>query len=324
MKDGRRVSRPRRSSARPASIDLSPRNDRRRSPGRGGRRRATRSLPSRPRPELGPALQGLAAKWARPGLRVLVLCVLLSIGVLLLTNPAFAARQVEISGTRHLTSAEVLRRTGLGQGRSLFLLTPETAEAALRADPYVRSVTVRTLLPDRVDVSIAEWDALALLHRDGRDYLLNAEGTVLGPGTAVIVGAAAGQPHVEVTWGAAGALKVGERGLSGRLLQDLVRIQTAFPGAYHLNVRAISLAADQQLVIETREGPRILFGQMVTGEQLDSLDAKLASLKGVASQVDLANSRLDYVNLMNPNQPVTHAIPSPSPSAQPSASPSPR
>ena len=269
-------------------------------------------------------LQGAAGKWVRPGLRVLVLCLLLSAGVVMVTSPAFAARRVEITGIHHLGSAEILRRTGLGPSRSLFTFTPGAAEAALLQDPYVRSVSIRTILPDRVEVSISEWEPLALLHRDGRDYLLNGEGTVLGAATAVAVGPGVGQPRLELSWAATGALHAGDRALSGRLLQDLHRIQDALPAVYHLEVRAISLAADQQLVVETKQGPRILFGQMVTGEQLDSLDAKLASLKGVASQVDLANSRLDYINLMNPNQPVTRPIPSPSPSPQPSPTPSKR
>ncbi|MFN2463355.1 MAG: cell division protein FtsQ/DivIB [Candidatus Dormibacteria bacterium] len=260
----------------------------------------------------------------RAGLRLLVLFALLSVGVVLLSSEAFAARQVEISGTHHLTRAEVLRRTGLGRHGSIFLVTPEEAEASLMTDPYVRYAFVRTLLPGHVDISISEWEPLGLLHRDGRDYLLNPEGTVLGPGTAIVAGPAAGQPHVDLSWAATGPLRVGERALAGRLLQDLKSIQEAFPGVYHLTVQAITLSADQQLVITTREGPRILFGQMVTGEQLDSLDAKLASLKGLGSQTDLAHSRLDYINLMNPAQPVTRAIPSPSPSPTPSPSPSKR
>ena len=316
MKDGRRVTRQRR-TARPAPIDLSPRNERRRGTG-PGRQRASRRTATPRRPALGAAVAAMAGRWTRPGLRVLVLCALLSAGVLLLTNPAFAARQVEITGAHHLSNSDVLRRTGLARSRSLFTFTSGNAEAALLADPYVRSVTIRTLLPDHVDVAITEWEPLALLHRDGRDYLLNAEGTVLGPSTSVTVGPAAGQPRFELAWGATGPLRVGDRALSGRLLQDLQRIHDAFPGAYRLNVKAITLAADQQLVIETREGPRILFGQMVTGEQLDSLDPKLASLKVVPSQTDLASSKLDYVNLMNPTQPVTRAIPSPSPSPSPS------
>ncbi|GAC1334969.1 MAG: hypothetical protein NVSMB17_17330 [Candidatus Dormibacteria bacterium] len=323
MRPGGRAPRQRRSAARPATggrpaaVDLSPRNQRRRGPQRARRRPASRGPLSPPGPPFAATVRALAARWARPGLRVLVLGLLLATGVLLLANPAFAARRVEVTGARHLGTAEVLRRTGLSQRRSLFLLTPETAEAALLRDPYVKSASIRTLLPDRVDVLVTEWEPSALVHRDGRGYLLNVEGTVLGPALAVTAGSGPGQPRVEVNWEAPGPLKTGERALAGRLIVDLRRIQEAFPSAYHLTVRAINLAADQQLVIETVEGPRILFGQMVTGEQLDSLDTKLASLKGVASQVDLAHSRLEYVNLMNPSQPVTRAIPSPSPSTSP-------
>ncbi|MDQ6747784.1 MAG: FtsQ-type POTRA domain-containing protein, partial [Candidatus Dormibacteraeota bacterium] len=242
------------------------------------------------------------------------LCVEVTAAVLLVSNPAFAARNIDVSGVHHLTRQDVLLRTRLGAGGSVFLVVPQSAESALRGDPYVRAVTVRTSLPDRVEVSVYEWEPMALLHRDGHDYLLSPEGTVLGPGGGVHVGTAAGEPRVELGWAAVGALHTGDHVISGRLLQDLRNIQAAFPGAYGLTVSAIALAADQQLTLETREGPKILFGQMVTAEQVDSLDAKLASLKSLSGKVDLAHSKLDYVNLMNQGQPVTHTIPSPSPS----------
>jgi cell division septal protein FtsQ len=252
--------------------------------------------------------------WTRPGLRLLLLCVEVSAAIVLIASPAFAAHQIDVSGVHHLNPADVLRRTGLGSGGSVFLVTPEIAERALRSDPYVRAVSVRASLPDRVDVSIDEWEPKALVHRDGRDYLLSPEGTVLGGGAGSTVGPGAGQPKVDLLWAGTGTLRSGDHVVSGRLLQDLQNIVAAFPAAYGLNVKAIDLAADQQLVVETREGPRILFGQMVTEEQVDSLDAKLASLKALSGKVDLGHSRLDYVNLMNQNQPVTRAIPSPSPS----------
>jgi cell division septal protein FtsQ len=302
---------------RPAPVDLSPRNARRRSSARvAGRRRAAPAA-SAGRGKWLVARAPLAG-WYRPGLRLLFLGILLGIGALMLTSPAFAARQVEVVGGHHLSPAEVLRRTGLSASSNLFLVTPENVAAALRGDPYVKSVAVRTSLPDRVEVSIQEWEPLALVHRDGRDYLLNQEGTVLGPGTAIIVGPATGQPHVELSWAAPGTLRTGEHGLSGRLLEGLRQLQEILPAIAGLNLKSFDLTADQQLVVETREGPRILFGQMATGEQLDSLDSKLTSLKQVHGTTDLAHSKLDYINLMNPAQPVTHAIPSPSPSPRPS------
>jgi cell division protein FtsQ len=257
-------------------------------------------------------------------LRILVLCVELSAAILLVASPAFAARDIDVSGVHHLTRQEILQRTGLAEGGSLFLVSPQGAENAIRSDPYVRAVSVRASLPDRVEVSIDEWEPLALLHRDGRDYLLSPEGTVLGPAGGATVGTAAGQPAVEVGWAATGALRTGDHAVSGTLLQDLKQIVRAFPTAYGLTVTKVLLAADQQLTLETKEGPRILFGQMVTEEQVSSLDAKLSSLKSLSGKVDLAHSKLDYVNLMNQSQPVTHAIPSPSPSPQPGASAKPK
>lgn len=241
--------------------------------------------------------------------------------MLLVTNSAFAARQVDVAGIHHLSRGEVLQRGGLTGARNIFVITPENAEAALLIDPYIRAVSVTTSLPNRVEVLVEEWEPLALVHRDGRAYLLNAEGTVLSPALGAAVGVGAGQPRVEVAWAATGALRGGDHALSGLLLQDLQRIQDAFPSVYGLTISAIDLTADQQLTLETREGPRILFGQMVTPEQVSSLDPKLASLKALRSKLDLGHSKLDYINLMNQNQPVTHAIPSPSPSPKPSASP---
>lgn len=324
MSDTRRSDRPARARRRPAQVDLSPRNQRRRTVGARVRRRA--GVPTAPRREgraRHPVLAS-AGSWARPGLRVLLLCAEVLAAILLVASPVFAAHQVEVSGVHHLSRESLLRRTGLGSGGSLFLVTPETAERSLRSNPYVRAVSVRASLPDRVEVSVDEWEPKALVHRGGHDYLVGPEGTVLGPGLGVTVGPGSGQPKVAVQWAATGSLRSGDHVISGRLLQDLQNIVAAFPAAYGLNVIALDLAADQQLVAETREGPRILFGQMVTEEQVDSLDAKLASLKALSGRVDLGHSKLDYINLMNLYQPVTHTIPSPSPSPAPSPPAKPR
>jgi hypothetical protein len=323
VRDSRRTpSRTRRTSRKGApAVDLSPRNQRRRTVGTRVRRRAgAPAAPAREFP-VRQAARAAMGTWARPGLRILLLCVEVSAAILLVASPAFAARNIDISGVHHLTRQDILQRTGLAAGGSLFLVTPQSAENAIRSDPYVRAVIVRTSLPDRVEVSVDEWEPLALLHRDGRDYLLSPEGTVLGPAAGATIGTAAGQPSVEVGWTATGPLRTGDHAVSGRLLQDLKQIVKAFPVAYGLTVTKVFLAADQQLTLETKEGPRILFGQMVTEEQVSSLDAKLSSLKSLSGKVDLAHSKLDYVNLMNQSQPVTHAIPSPSPSPQPSAKP---
>jgi hypothetical protein len=61
---------------------------------------------------------------------------------------------------------------------------------------------------------------------------------------------------------------------------------------------------------------------MATDEQIDSLDAKLGSLRSLRAKIDLANAKLDYIDLENPAAVTTRAVPSPTPSAAPSPSPS--
>jgi hypothetical protein len=97
---------------------------------------------------------------------------------------------------------------------------------------------------------------------------------------------------------------------------------TSFPSAYGLTVQSFSFDSNQKLTVNTAGGPRILFGQMATDEQIDSLDGKLGSLKSLRSKIDLANSKLDYIDVENPAAVTTRALPSPSPSPAPSASPS--
>ncbi|MDQ6919731.1 MAG: cell division protein FtsQ/DivIB, partial [Candidatus Dormibacteraeota bacterium] len=188
-------------------------------------------------------------------------------------------------------------------------------------DPYIRSVTVRTQLPNHVRVEVTEWEAMALVGRGNARYLVNQQGNVLAPTTETGVGGNPGQPRVAITEDDASVLAAGQNAINGRLLADLDHMLSTFPSAYKLTISGFRVQPGGQLVVETTGGPRILFGQMVTDEQIDSLDAKLAALKSLSGQVDLGHSNLDYVTLENPNAPATHTIPSPSPSPKPSASP---
>jgi hypothetical protein len=294
------------------------------SPAREHRRTRTQRL-RRSRPPSAGAQRGLRLPALTiPGRSVLRLVVLGAevAGLLLLINqPAFASTQVEVSGAKHLTRQHILDRGGLAEGTSVFLVSTTTAQSQLASDPYIRSVTVRTQLPNQVRVEVTEWDAIAMVSRGQGHYLVNEAGNVLAATTDGSVGGAPGQPHLPITEEADGGLRDGQSALSSRLLSDLDHMQSTFPAAYKLTVGRFIIQAGGQLVVETTAGPRILFGQMVTDEQIDSLDAKLAALKSLSGQVDLGHAGLDYVTLENPSAPATHAIPSPSPSPKPSAAP---
>jgi cell division septal protein FtsQ len=260
----------------------------------------------------------------RPATRLAVLAAELAVLVAFIESPALAVRHIVITGNRQLSRATVLDRAGLGGDASMLLLSTDVAEARLRSNPYVRSVSVRASLPDRVEVELQEWEPLAVVGRGGGFYLLNAQGVVLGIVSDVHTGLGPGEPRVAITWAAPGLLRVGQAALPGRLVQDLDRVSSAFPTAYGLTISGFALDINQKLSANTTLGPRILFGQMATDEQIDSLDAKLGSLRSLRAKILLADPKLDYIDLENPAAVTTRAIPSPTPSVAPSPSPTKR
>ena len=296
--------------------DLNPRITRRR--GAGTRLRSAKRTAARPRFAAARPL----GSYARPAARALILVAEVAALVALVNSPALAAHRVSVIGNRQLSRQQVLSRAGLSGVPSMLLISTDSAEALLLDDPYVRSVSVRTTLPDQVEVEILEWEPIAVVSRGGGFYLLNAQGVVLGTTTAARTGSGPGQTRVAISWDAPGLLRVGQAVLPGRLLVDLDRMVAAFPAAYGLTIQSFALDSNQKLTANTVFGPRILFGQMATDEQIDSLDVKLGSLRSLRSKVDLANSKLDYIDVENPAAVTTRALPSPSPSPAPSASPS--
>ena len=296
--------------------DLHPRISRRRGTSVRLRRR-TRAATEPARRSSDRNLGGLV----RPATRLLVLVAQLALLVALIKSPVLAAHQVLITGNRQLSRQQVLARAGLRGDPSMLLLSTDQAVAQLKLNAYVRSVSIRTTLPDQVEVELLEWEPLAVVGRGGGFYLLNAQGGILGTALDARTGIGAGQPHVAITWAAPGLMRLGQTALPGRLLQDLDKMSSAFPTAYGLTISGFALDANQKLTAHTTAGPRILFGQMATDEQIDSLDAKLGSLRSLRAKIDLADSKLDYVDLENPAAVTTRAIPSPTPSVAPSPSP---
>jgi len=291
----------------PANLDVNPRLARQR---RGSARRAPTARP--PRPRRSP-LRGVGLRLGAT-IRLAVLAAEVAGLVFVVTSPAFATESVDVSGARHLTQADVLREARLAPGQSIFLLDTAAAERRLETDSWVLSATVRAELPRRVVVDVTERRPFALLQQGGAAYLMDALGVVLGPSVgpapALVVTSAATLPHAP-----------GAHALSARLVENLARIEanaaTLFKSS--LTITGWELSSDYQLTADTSNGLRILFGQMATPEQMDSLDAKVAAL---SAQVDFAHECYSYVNVENPHVIACGVKPSPSPTPKPSPSPS--
>lgn len=256
------------------------------------------------RPRRRPTPRARQARQAPPSVRgwlwaiaqVAVLGGELFILLFMLAQPVFRAREVEVSGVRRLTAAQVRAALDLPADRSIFFLNRGALQARLLTLPWVRSASVSLGLPDRVDVTVSEWSPVAVVARGERSYYLNERGVVLDPADE-----AGGLPVIDPQ--GSGPLKAGDPAVDPDLVRMLVALQRGFFPAFHVRVLSFGLDPRQVLTLRTDRGFAIIFGQMATADQRATLEAKLAALRSLATRIDLASTPLVYVNLMNPKAP---------------------
>jgi cell division septal protein FtsQ len=93
----------------------------------------------------------------------------------------FAVSEVVVSGTERLEESRVQRWMGVVVGRSIWNASPRALAAELTRQSAIESAEVRRLLPNRLQVSIVETPARALLRSGSDFYLVGAEGEILDP-----------------------------------------------------------------------------------------------------------------------------------------------
>jgi POTRA domain, FtsQ-type len=240
---------------------------------------------------------------------------LLAVAVLgwLLGGGLFQVRQVHVAGNQRLTAAQVKRLAGLDRPGSVFGVDAATIRRKLTADAWVRDAEVTPVLPDRVDVTVDEWQPVAVLVLgSGAGYYLSDQAVVLGA-------APPAASALEVDAPTAAAPRVGQRPLDPRLLTALVNIQRGLPGLVGEDVRSFEVDGCGNLTMTTARGWKAYFGRVITPEEFASLDSKLAALKAVSTAENLNSPDLDYVNLMNASLPAVGHKSRPGPTPTPAA-----
>jgi cell division protein FtsQ len=253
-----------------------------------GKRR--RSQPALPKPAIA------ARGWIWALAQVALLGVLAFGALLMLAQPTFKVSSVQIAGLSHLGQDEVTAALALPTDRNIFFLNHSRLESQLSSLPWVRSASVRLLLPGRVEVSVREWTPAAILQQGEQSYYMNELGTVLAPAHE------AGRLLIVFRRGAAPP-RPGVTGVPTDLVQLLKPLQDGFPGAFRVRVQSFSLDQRDTLSLRTDRGWTIIFGQMTTPDQRATLEPKLAALRALSTKVDLATAPIDYINLMNPRAP---------------------
>ncbi|OGR53606.1 MAG: hypothetical protein A3J80_04740 [Desulfobacula sp. RIFOXYB2_FULL_45_6] len=89
----------------------------------------------------------------------------------------FNIARIEIIGTTHITREEILLLSDLNRDRNIYELNTALAEKRIASHPWIQSVSIKRRLDSKLDISVREQTALAIVRILNTDILINSEGT---------------------------------------------------------------------------------------------------------------------------------------------------
>jgi cell division protein FtsQ len=93
----------------------------------------------------------------------------------------FKIATLAITGREQIGEADLLAAAGITENTSLLFLDVATVRQRLEATPWIAHANVRKFYPDHLEIAIEERKAFALWQKEGKLFLIAADGTVLSP-----------------------------------------------------------------------------------------------------------------------------------------------
>ena len=208
------------------------------------------------------------------------------IAFLVVTSPMLDVDRMSVTGTQHVTAAQVRAATGVNLHDHLLFV--DTAAAARRVEqlPWVAHASVHRDLPGTLKIAITEYTPVA--------YVRAASGVVLVAANGRVIARAPTPPQrsVEVR-GVRQAPGVG----AFLAPLDAAGVAQRLPTALAQQVVAVDVSGDGLALVLT-SGSQIRLGDS------SDLDAKAASAQAVLAHVGAAP--FSYIDVSTPNRPVSH------------------
>ena len=96
------------------------------------------------------------------------------------TSPRFEVRGLLFEPTEHIADERLRQLMAIEPGTNILAVDLDEVAARITSDPWVARATVTRVLPDTLQVTLAEHEPVAVLHA-GAFYLVNAEGLAFKP-----------------------------------------------------------------------------------------------------------------------------------------------
>ena len=100
-------------------------------------------------------------------------------GFRIATWPGFNPKSVGVSGTNHVTTADVLKRAAIPSDRNIWLIDKRAAETRVDALPWVQTTRIHRSLPANIRIAVVERTPAACVKAASSRYLVDASGHVI-------------------------------------------------------------------------------------------------------------------------------------------------
>lgn len=211
-----------------------------------------------------------------------------------LRSGLFAVREITVNGSAQVSAETVRALSGIKPGQNIWDIDLTQAEARIRRNPWIKSVTVSRQLPNVVRIEIGERRPVALIAYQTAYVEIDEAGVALDISPSLInreLPLITGPLVTRVVLGqqvAAPGLLDGIRAVLP-LSQDIVR-----------QISEVNVGADRTLTMILLNGVRVYLGQPD-----DTLEKRVALLPGILDDVAKRGTAIDYIDLRYNGNPVS-------------------
>ena len=237
----------------------------------------------------------------RPLLALLVLAVELAVLAGALWAPIFKVTSVQVTGTRLLDTAQVVKAADVSQ--SIFILNGDAVATRVRSLPWVESVKVTTALPASVRIAVTEWTPMARVLRGGAEYALAAQGASLRltPAQAASLGSVPLLLDLRPI--------SAQTAVSSQLMSVLGSAAARFPSVFDVHVVAYEWDSTGTFSLWTSAGWEAVLGDITIPGAITAIPGQLSALSVLRSALDFAHPTFGYVDLEDTAAPAVGGTP---------------
>jgi cell division protein FtsQ len=219
-------------------------------------------------------------------LLVTVAAVALGAGAFFLSRSSvFHARGVEVTGTGHLTRADVVATAGVSTATNVVWLDEGMAERRLEAEPWIADADVWVSFPWTIRIAVRERVPVAVASDGISETLVAEDGTALGPADRT-----RGLPRIELL--AAAALEGAPASPRGAAMAV-----GALPVDLRADLASVTVLVDGSIEIRMRGGPLVRYGSATEPRR------KAAMLGRILAWAQAEREEIALVNLVTPDRP---------------------